>query len=202
MDNVKYTNHLNVVIAIIGVIVIVQTLTRTFWNSSAEKEYSVEVPVVQPKIEGQAARPAPGQRRSAVQGPRLPGTVAAPSSAQPTGSDILAGRSGQAAQPSPSPGVVGVPSGAATSAPNTITIPSRPTTTPPSDADIQGDVRGRSLRGSPFTPSRSIYGRQRDAARQQLNLPPQGVNDAAKRRPDDNAPAPPVRSSMPEQRVQ
>ena len=49
IDNVKYTNHLNVIVAIIGVIVIAQTLTRTFWNTAPEKKYSVEVPASGPK---------------------------------------------------------------------------------------------------------------------------------------------------------
>ncbi len=203
MDNVKYTNHLNVIVAIIGVIVIAQTLTRTFWNSSPERQFSVEVPATRPRIQVQAPRPGQGQRRSAVQGPRaLSGTVGAPSAAQPTGPGILAGRNlAPTGQPNANSGIVGVPSGASATAPNTVAIPSGPTTAPPSGAGLQGDMPGRSQRGSPFAASRSIYGRQREATRQ-ANLPPPGANDAAKRRPDDNAPAPPVRSSMPEQRVQ
>ncbi len=203
MDNVKYTNHLNVIVAIIGVIVIAQTLTRTFWNSSPERQFSVDVPAIEPKIQVQAPRSATGQRRSTVQGPQaLPGTVGAPSAAQPTGSGILGGHSlAPTGQPNANSGIVGVPSGANAATPNTVTIPSGPTTAPPSGAGLQGDMPRRSQRGSPFATGRSIYGRQRESARQ-LNLPPPGANDAAKRRPDDNAPAPPVRSSMPEQRVQ
>lgn len=202
MINVKYTNHLNVIIAIIGVIVIAQTLTRTFWDSSPEKQYSVDLPAIEPKIQVQAPRPTSVQRRAAQGSRSLPGTVAAPSAGQPTGSGILSGRNlGTGTQPNPNSGVLGVPGSANPSGSNTVTIPSVPTTAPQSGAGLQGDMPGRSLRGSPFVTGRSIYGRQREASRQ-LNLPPQGATDAAKRRPDENAPAPPVRSSMPEQRVQ
>ena len=205
MDIVKYTNHLNVIVVIIGVIVIAQTLTRTFWNSSPERQFSVEVPTTQPKIQVQAPRPGTGQRRSAVQG-ALPGIVGAPSSSgvQPGGPGVLGGRNRPltSSPAQPNSGLVGAPSGAAAAAPNVVTIPAGPTTAPPSGTGLQGETQGRSLRGSaPFSRGRSLY-RGPGAADRQTNLPPPGANDAAKRRPDENAPAPPVRSSMPEQRVQ
>jgi len=204
---VKYTNHLNVIVAIIGVIVIAQTLTRTFWNSAPEKKYSLELPSTQPEIKVQSSRPVTGQRRSAGQVPAaLPGTVRDPSSqvGQPAGSGIVGGGGrllpAPTAQPSSNPGLIGAPSGTA-AAPNVVTIPSAPTTASPTGSRPQVDGSGRSLRGQVPFGARSTFRSQRGADSRGTNLPPPAGNDAGKRQLDPNAPAPPVRSSMPEQRT-
>lgn len=204
----KYTNHLNVIVAIIGVIVIAQTLTRTFWNSAPEKKYSLELPATQPEIKVQSSRPVTSQRRSAGQVPAaLPGTVRAPSSSvgQPAGSGLVGGGGRLLPAPTPQPGsnsgLIGAPPVGAAAAPNVVTIPSAPTTAPPTGSRPQVDGAGRSLRGQVPFGGRSNFRSQRGADSRGANLPPPAGNDGAKRQLDPNAPAPPVRSSMPEQRT-
>lgn len=205
----KYTNHLNVIVAIIGVIVIAQTLTRTFWNSTPEKKYSVDVPASQPKIKVQASRaPAAVQKRSASPSV-LPGPMGVPQSSTvppAAGAPSFATRGRLLTAPlvetNPNPGIAGMaPRAPATASPNIVTIPSAPTTAPPTGG-LEGETRGRSIRGQVPFGARSTYRPQGGAESRTTTLPPPGGNDAGKRRPDPNAPTPPVRSSMPEQRVQ
>jgi len=202
IDIVKYTNHLNVIVAIIGVIVIAQTLTRTFWSSVPEKKYSVEAPASRPKIQVQAARPAPAaaQKRAGLQPAGvLDGTAVTPSPSpvQPREPSPLGARgrllTDRPVQQSPNSGIVGAPAGTS-AGPNVVTIPSGPT------GEMQSEP-GRSMRGQVPFGARSGY-RSRGMDGQTTTLPPPGGYDAGKRQPDPNAPPPPVRSSMPGQRVQ
>ncbi|MFB3906077.1 MAG: hypothetical protein ACE15E_21745 [Acidobacteriota bacterium] len=197
----KYINHLNVIIAIIGVIVIAQTLTRTFWSSAPEKQFSVDVAPTRPRIQVQGVRTAvPAQKRSAVPRPGMvPGPAEDPTSsvAQPPTPGVTGGRNRLLTASPVQPSAGSAPAGAtpgATAPPTVVTIPSAAAT------GLEGDTRGRSIRGQ--TPSGSRSTLRTPGADSRLNLPPPGGNDSAKRRPDPNAPAPPVRSSMPEQRVQ
>ncbi len=185
---------------------IAQTLTRTFWNSAPEREFSVEVPASRPNIRVQAPRPAPAsQKRSAAATPGLLRGTAASSAVQPAGTAAFGSRNrlltAPSTQPGPNPGLIGAPSAATASAPTVVTIPSGSTTAPPSANGRQGETGGRSLRQVPFG-SRSLSRSPGSLESRSTNLPPPGPNDATKRQLDPNAPTPPVRSSMPGQRNQ
>jgi len=201
---VKYTNHLNIIIAIVGVVVIAQTLTGTFWNSTPEQKYNVELPAVRPKVLN-SAPPAAAitQKRSLFPPPAAPSPVPVTPPAA-----VVSNPQPVTSQPAPTaprrnrlftPGPVPLPQTSAPSttqpSPTVVTIPSQPATTA---SPAEGE---RPLRFQPPFGARNTV-RQPVGDPRSMNSPPPSGSDSAKRDQNSDPPTPPVRSSMPEQRVQ
>ena len=181
----KYINHLNAVIAIIALVIIVQTLTKTFWESEPEAPSRVEVPQVQPTVTSAppVARPAPlapysaGDVRQAVPAP----AASAADQTAPVGG-VAGGTPGPASVLPPSGGAVG----SVESQPGVIGRP--------------GSQTGGALRTQPSgirrPTGRTPAGQQ---PRSSVFIPPPRTDPAAKRQPDSNPRVPPSRGSAPQQ---
>jgi len=191
---VKYTNHINIILAIVGIAVVVQTLTGTFWNSAPEQEFSVDMQAVRPRVVSPTPRSAtPTSRRASIPAPgsvtQTPSTAASTPHMSPSVNRPFT--AGSAAPQTAAPQVADPE--AADSSPNVVTIgePTSPSGVSPSEP-AQRQLRGPGLFGS-----RSTRGSRESRT---PVYPPPVAGDAVKRSPSTDAPVPPVRSSMPEQR--
>lgn len=175
----KYRNQLNWVLVIIGCIAVVYSFTYTFWGTSTPApESSAEPAAVTAKERalpraGTPSSPKPSRVPSA---PRVTGIpVGIPSTAAPPSAAPLQQNPGKG-------GVIGKASGPRSSA-------GRPSSGSPRSPETSGG-----LTAPRSQPPRSP-GSRLNVTRPSLPT----ANAAKKQRPD---PAPPVRSSMPEQRLQ
>jgi hypothetical protein len=193
---VKYINHLNAVIAIAGLIIIAQTLGRTLWDGAPALPGSIEVPsararVMSPPQSNAPARVAPvfppaGQLRatdseddSAGHGMPTPGLAAREAAGVPAGV--------------PTPGAI---------RPERRLEDDDQSETGSGVISVPGaDGRNRSMGGA-FPPGQFGQRPLPRGSRAPGYVPPPLNEGAVKRQPGEGVPSsPPVRSSVPEQRI-
>ncbi len=201
----KYLNHLNAIIAVVGVLVIGNTLLQTFWEPGSPKRPTIGLttgprPVKSGASTNKSLTPAQGRRPSAT----------APVNPSPLGTTRVSPQVTPSAPTRITPGGVGqsggfgIPGGGGNSAPAPATsgVIGQPGSTgrvmewnnPPSGDPVMVEDPA----GGKRVPPRRLNSRPGDT--RSMYAPPQ-MNRGAKRdqqQTDPNAPAPPPRSSMPQ----
>jgi len=184
---VKYINHLNAIIAIVALVIIVQTLTKTFWQGEPEAAPTVKVRQVQPTITS-----APPASRP-VSAPLTPfsGRVhqAATPGGEAAGADPQVAPVGGMSNRAPGSGRILPPAGAAG------VTGSQPGVVGQGPAQSGGGALGT----QPFGTRR--VGRTPGAQPgSSIFIPPPRTDATAKRQPSDSNPrVPPTRGSAPMQ---
>jgi hypothetical protein len=180
---VKYINHLNAIIAIIGVVVIAYTLSRTLWQGEPQAPRSVDIPQAQPALSSPSV-PRPPAARSALpfRSPR------ADSPARATVADAdTAGAEAEAEAAPPSGPASGIPIGMGAASPARSVIAGRSGAQP-----ARGAQPGATQRAIPRS---TLPGQNRSS----VFVPPPTASGVEKRQPGDNNPrVPPTRGSQPE----
>lgn len=204
----KYLNHLNAIIAVVGVLIIGNTLLHTFWDQAPAKRPTIDLNAPGPSKSGMSGKTP----LSAPQG-RRPST-AAPASRAPLGQTRVPPQASPRTPSAVTPGTISEDSGrlglSGSAAPSPVPATSGVLGQPGATGRVMENPEPLSLeepagarKTAPAPAAARRYNRRTYPQQSRPMFTQPEANRAAKRDqpqadPNANAPTPPPRSSMPQ----